>query len=181
MLRVSHVITGLGVGGAEVMLVKLLGALNRDRFQSHVISLSGDVPLAADLRKLGIEVDVVEAPASVMGVWSTLTGVTRLLRRAKPDLVQTWLYHADLVGGLTARRPGVPALWNVQSSTLDPSGIRTRTLRVVKACALASRFVARAIVSCSHVAVGLHQDIAYRAAYGVSRNVTDWDIFRLDA
>jgi glycosyltransferase involved in cell wall biosynthesis len=181
MLRVSHVITGLGIGGAEVMLVKLLGAIGRDRFQSHVISLSAEVPLAGDIRKLGIEVDVVEAPASVTGAWSTLTGVTRLLRRAKPDLVQTWLYHADLVGGLTARRLGVPVLWNVQSSTLDPSGIRARTLRVVKACALVSRFVPRAIVSCSHVAVGIHQDIGYRATFRVIPNGTDLDIFRPDA
>jgi glycosyltransferase involved in cell wall biosynthesis len=181
MLRVSHVITGLGVGGAEMMLVKLLGAMDRQRFQSHVISLSSDTALAGAIRGMGIDIDVLDIEPALAGAFSAISRVTRVLRSARPDIVQTWLYHADLVGGIAAKWLRLPVLWNVQTSTLDPAVITPRTIRVVKWCALTSRFVPRVIVSCSHVAVEVHKEIGYHGEFRVIANGTDLQVFKPDA
>lgn len=181
MLRVSHVITGLGVGGAEMMLVKLLSAIDRTRFHSHVISLSSDTALAGPIREMGIEIDVLDVEPALTRAFSAISRVTRVLRSASPDIVQTWLYHADLVGGIAAKRLRLPVLWNVQTSTLDPAGVNHRTIRVVKWCALTSRFVPRVIVSCSHVAVKVHKDIGYHDRFRVIANGIDLDVFKPDA
>jgi glycosyltransferase involved in cell wall biosynthesis len=181
MLRVSHVITGLGVGGAEMMLVKLLRTIDRERFHSHVISLSSDVPLAPEIRSLGIDVDVLDIPASTLKILPAVWRVTRLLREAKPDLVQTWLYHADLIGGAAGRLLRVPVIWNVRTGTVDPAGISQRTVRVVKLCALASRFIPRAVVSCSRVGVDIHTALGYRDRFRVIPNGTDVETFKPDA
>ena len=43
-LRISHVITGLSTGGAETMPHRLLTRIDPGKFQSEVISLTGDAP-----------------------------------------------------------------------------------------------------------------------------------------
>src|SRR2546422_63170 len=46
----------------------------------------------------------------------------RLLRKEKPSIVQSWLYHADLAGILVAPMCGVQAVaWNVRCSNMDMS------------------------------------------------------------
>jgi glycosyltransferase involved in cell wall biosynthesis len=181
MLRVSHVITGLGVGGAEMMLVKLLSGIDPQRFRSHVISLSSDLELAAGIRDLGVPIDVLDVAPTAMSVLPAVLRTRRLLREAKPDLVQTWLYHADLVGGMAAKWLGIPVVWNVQTSTVDPAGISRRTIRVVKLCAMSSRFLPDTIVSCSRAAVAIHTALGYRDKFRVIPNGTDVSIFRPDA
>jgi glycosyltransferase involved in cell wall biosynthesis len=181
MLRLSHVITGLGVGGAETMLVKLLGAMDRRRFEPHVISLSSDLALAPHIRDLGIEIDVLDSKPYFSNAFSSISSLTQALRKTRPDVVQTWLYHADLSGGIAAKRLGIPAVWNVQSSTLDPAAVSRSTLRVVRYCAWSSRFIPRAIVSCSHAAVHVHEQIGYRGRFHVVANGADLEAFKPDA
>jgi glycosyltransferase involved in cell wall biosynthesis len=180
MLRVSHVITGLGVGGAEMMLVKLLGGLDPKQFRSHVISLSSDLALAPAVREMGIPIDVLDVAPYAASVLPAVVRMRRLLRAAQPDLVQTWLYHADLAGGLAAKWLGLPVIWNVQTSTVDPKGISRRTIRVVKLCAKTSGFLPDTIVSCSQAAVGIHTALGYRDKFRVIPNGTDIGIFRAD-
>src|SRR5438270_4997436 len=180
MIRVSHVITGLGVGGAEMMLVKLLSGLDQKQFRSHVISLSADLALAPAIRDMEIPIDVIDVPPYAASVLPAVVRMRRLLRAAQPDLVQTWLYHADLAGGLAAKWLKLPVIWNVQTSTVDPKGISRRTIRVVNLCAKTSGFIPDTIVSCSQAAVAIHTALGYRDKFRVIPNGTDVGIFRPD-
>jgi len=180
MLRVANIITGLGVGGAEMMLVKLLGALDGSRFQSHVISLSPDLGLAPEVRQLGIPIDVLDIEPYARSVLPAVLQTRKLLRRVQPDIIQTWLYHADLVGAIAGKSLGCPVIWNVQTSSVDPAGISRRTIRVVKLCAMTSG-LPRAIVSCSQAAVGIHVALGYRDKFRVIPNGTVMDAFKPDA
>ena len=147
MPRVSHVITGLGVGGAEKMLVKLLGATDRQRFPSQVIALSSDAALAPEIRRMGIDVETLDIAPRASNIFSAVARVTRALRAFEPDLVQTWLYHGDFVGGLAAKRLGIPVVWNIQSSTFEQTGSGRWIMWTVNCCARVSRFIPREIVS----------------------------------
>lgn len=163
-----------------MMLVKLLGALDGSRFQSHVISLSPDLGLAPEVRQLGIPIDVLDIEPYARSVLPAVLQTRKLLRRVQPDIIQTWLYHADLVGAIAGKSLGCPVIWNVQTSSVDPAGISRRTIRVVKLCAMTSG-LPRAIVSCSQAAVGIHVALGYRNKFRVIPNGTVMDEFKPDA
>lgn len=164
MIRVMHVITGLGVGGAETMLCKLLSRTNRDAFDSQVISLSGGGATGDKIRALGV-------PVATLGMRPGLPHPARLarlagtLRAARPDVIQTWMYHADLLGGLAARAatPRVPVIWNIRHTDLDPRKNKRSTLWTAAACAWLSRRLPVRIVSCSETARAVHVQRGYAA------------------
>ncbi len=120
-MRVVHIINGLEVGGAEMMLVKLLRATDPTRARSTVVSLTTTGVLGSEVRAAGVDLTALglRAPGSVP---AGLRRLRRLLVEIEPDVVQTWLYKSDLLGGLAVqtlprRRPAL--VWGVRQSALD--------------------------------------------------------------
>jgi len=163
-MRVLYIITGLATGGAETMLLKLLERLDRARFEPMVISLTTMGDIGPRITALGIP---VQALGMVPGLPSP-AGFFRLLgqiKRFQPDIVQTWMYHADLLGGLAARLAGVQAVaWCIRNSNLDKDKTRRGTRWVVAACARLSGLLPARIVSCSEQARAVHAALGYDAA-----------------
>lgn len=163
MISVAHVITGLRKNGAETMLFKLLQHTDRSQFSVRVFSLLAPPgPLADRIQALGIPVDALGISRGIpnpMAIWR-LAGA---LRQMRPDVVQTWMYHADLVGGLAAKLASIrlPVLWNIRQSTFDPDHSRRRTVAVAKLCARLSRHLPHAIICCSETACRVHVDLGY--------------------
>lgn len=177
-LKVLHVITGLANGGAEGVLFRLAAA-TRERVEHAVVSLRDDGVYGERLRDLGIPVGALgmQTPAgAVLG----LPRLWREVRRMRPDVVQTWMYHADLVGGGAARLAGCRnVVWGIRHSTLD--GEKRTTRWVAKVCACLSGGIPRAIVCNSEVAVRLHQEMGYRAdRFRIIFNGVDLARFRPD-
>ena len=86
------------------------------------------------------------------------------LSKIKPDLVQTWMYHADLLGGLAARLAGCRfVVWGLRNSNLDVKLTKRSTLMVVKVCAALSSWLPAKILSCSRRAGEVHAAAGYRA------------------
>ncbi len=162
MRTVFHVITGLGDGGAESMLVRLC---REDRSSRHiVVSMTDGGKYAEILRSLGVTVYCLFMPRgkiSGQGLWKLF----RHLKAVKPHVVQTWLYHADLVGGLMARLAGIHNInWGVHHSNLTPGTVKTSTILVAKICAFFSRWVPASIVCCSEFARQSHVALGYEAS-----------------
>jgi glycosyltransferase involved in cell wall biosynthesis len=161
---VTHIITDLSTGGAEIMLLKLLSSIDRQRFTARVISLTAGGPIGDRLAGLGIPVQALGMrPGSPDP--RALLRLSGWLRRNPPAIVQTWMYHADLVGGIAARLTGrAPVVWGIRNSNLDVMHSRRSTRWTVKICALLSRWVPRRIVSCSETARRIHAGLGYAAA-----------------
>jgi len=121
LIHVLHLITGLGIGGAEAMLVKLVTRMDRAHFHNRVVSLLPPGPLAEPLAAAGISVDSLGMRRGLPspGAFLKLRG---LVRQDGLDLIQTWLYHADLLGTLAAAsRRNLALAWNVRCSLMDMS------------------------------------------------------------
>jgi len=161
--RIAHVITGLEVGGAESMLHKLLAASDRHAFDPLVISLGSDGPIGARTAALGVRVRALGMSRRFPSPAATLR-LAWWLRRERIELVQTWMYHADLVGGLAARLAGIPVVWGIRQSDLDPLMYSARTVWVQKVCARLSRVIPERIVSCSEAGRRMHEAIGYDAS-----------------
>lgn len=103
---VALTITDLDVGGAERALISLAMGLDRRRWSPSVVNLSGEGALAAVLRSAGIPVTSLG-----LGPRSLPRGVVALagaLRRHRPLLVQSFLFHANVLSRLAAPMAGSP-------------------------------------------------------------------------
>jgi glycosyltransferase involved in cell wall biosynthesis len=158
--RLLHVITGLATGGAEMMLARLAVQLATE-FDQSVISLTQNGSAANLLTEAGIPVKVlgmsIERPNPLL-----LFRLAKWMRTFRPDIVQTWLYHADLVGGLAACLARAPAVvWNIRSNELPADTTKPRTRWVLSACAAMSHRVPDRVVCCSQAAVQTHVEAGY--------------------
>jgi glycosyltransferase involved in cell wall biosynthesis len=164
MRRLVFIITGLSTGGAEMMLLKVLERLDRQRFAPHVISLTTLGELAPHIAALGIPVGAVGMKPGLPSP-SGFFRLVRLLKRLNPDIVHTWMYHADLLGGLAARLAGVSSIgWCIRNSNLDKDKTKFSTRAVVGLCASISKWVPSRILSCSEKARQVHVACGYAAA-----------------
>jgi glycosyltransferase involved in cell wall biosynthesis len=119
--RIVHLVTGLDIGGAEMMLVRLLARIDRGRFDNHVISLLPPGELASSLRSAGIPVSSLAMRRGRPSPLA-LAHLVRRLRQLEPAVLQTWMYHADVLGTAAAALARVPSLvWNIRASDVDMS------------------------------------------------------------
>jgi glycosyltransferase involved in cell wall biosynthesis len=180
-IRVAEIITGLNRGGAEIMLLRLLAAMDRQHVDPVVISLLPPGPLAVPIAALGIPVHSVHLGGGLKG-FAGFGRLWSLLRRLRPDLVHTWMYHADLIGGTLARlATAAPVIWALHNSSLDPAQTRFATRLTARFNALLSYLVPARIVSCSRVAMAIHRRLGYAAGrFALIPNGFDIDAFRPD-
>jgi glycosyltransferase involved in cell wall biosynthesis len=164
-----------------MMLYKLLSRLDRAAFVAEVISLTDIGPMGEKIRALGVPVRSLGMSRGVPNPLGLLR-LVRWLRRNPPQVIQTWMYHADLIGGLAARLAGrIPVAWGIQSSTLDPEGIKRRTIWIAAACARLSRWLPSRIVCAAESARQLHIELGYDAdKVVVIPNAFDLAAFRPD-
>jgi glycosyltransferase involved in cell wall biosynthesis len=179
--KVTHIITSLDIGGAEMMLYRLLEHIDRDRFESRVISLVQMGVVGARIRALGIPVQSLEMRPGRPSL-RALSQLIRILRQECPNIIHTWMYHADLLGGLTGFLTGTPVIWGIHNTSLDPAVVKTGTMRVVQINARLSKWIPRRIIVCSNDARNQHTRIGYSSKIFVTiPNGFDLDIFSPNA
>jgi glycosyltransferase involved in cell wall biosynthesis len=160
--RVVHVITGLPVGGSQGMLQKLLSVTDRESWEPEVISLRDASVMGERIAAMGITVRALGMRGSPGDV-AALPKLIGWLRERRPHLVQTWLYHADLIGGIAAWRAGVPVIWGIRQSDLSPRDTKRGTIWIARICARMSGRIPQRIVCCSEVARRFHAAMGYAA------------------
>lgn len=164
-MNITHIIIGLEVGGAEMMLARLIETqrVTAPMLRHRVISLTSLGEIGARLRAQGVEVTALGMGSALQGP-ATLLRLVALLRRQPPDIVQTWMYHADLIGGLAARLAGLRrTIWGIRSTDITKGG--SRSTRVVRwLCARLSWRVPQAIVCAANASLQLHAGLGYDRA-----------------
>jgi glycosyltransferase involved in cell wall biosynthesis len=161
MIRIVFITTGLSTGGAEAMLFKVLENIDRKKFDPYVISLISEGEIGPRIAKLGIPVVAMGMNTSGLSVFP-LVRLFKTLRQIRPDIVQTWMYHADLLGGVVARLAGVTkVVWALRNSNLSANLTKSSTLKVVKICAAISAWLPIQILSCSKRAGEIHAQLGY--------------------
>jgi glycosyltransferase involved in cell wall biosynthesis len=179
--RIHFVITGLGTGGAEMMLYKVISKINRDIFEVKVISLLNFVALGQKFAELGVPVMVLGMKQGIPDPRG-LFQLIHLFRKERPHLVQTWMYHADLIGGLAAKLSGdIPVVWNIRHSNLDPQVDKKTTFWTVKVCSMLSSWLPRKIICCAEKSSEVHIQAGYdKEKLTVIPNGFDLDQFNPD-
>ncbi|HMS26223.1 MAG TPA: glycosyltransferase [Burkholderiaceae bacterium] len=158
-MRVLHLITSLADGGAEGVLYRLC---THDSANQHsVVSMMDAGKYSPLLKAAGVSVQslgMTRGRVSLRGVIK----LWQILRTERPDAVQTWMYHADLLGGVLARMAGVrKVFWGIRNSNLELGNSRWSTILIAHLNAFLSRFVPTRIICCAERARTIHVTLGY--------------------
>jgi glycosyltransferase involved in cell wall biosynthesis len=159
---IIHVIVGLNVGGAELMLFRLIKDANSKTniFEHQVVSLTSLGEIGPKLMAMGIPVYTLEL-RGLFNIFTIFLKLVHLFRQINPSIVQTWMYHSDLIGGLAARVAGISnVVWNIRN-TLIPQGRWSRSQLIIRLCAWLSKWIPRRIVCCAEAGRFNHIQMGY--------------------
>lgn len=162
--KVLHITPSIGGGGAEAMLCNLVAEMRGGAWRSVVVSINGSAwpERAAELeRQADAYYDLGAFSFLSPSVWRRIVDI---VREEKPDVVQTWMHHADLVGGVCARFASVKhVVWGIHCREIHAnegeSWLRRAAFRA--ALGLCSHMVPERIVSCSSAAIRDHKGMGY--------------------
>ncbi len=156
-MKILHIITGLGDGGAEHTLFKIC---KYDIKNEHiVISLKENGKYFSLLKKLGIKVYSLNFKFYSIIKFIILI---RLISYLKPDIVQTWLVHADLLGGISARLAGIKnIIWNIRYSNIQIGKAKLTTILIIRFLSILSYLIPKFIVTVSKKAKKIYELTGY--------------------
>ncbi len=163
MRLIAHVIIGLNRGGAEMMLRRLIEAdlTLCAKNEYCVISLTDLGFHGEPLQRQGIPVYAMGL-RSPLGLLNVCLCLILLFRKLKPDVVQTWMVHSDLIGGIAARFAGIEhVIWGVRTTDYNLESRSTRVLRWL--CARLSRVIPSKIVSAAQASLESSLEVGYSA------------------
>ena len=164
-MQVLHIITGLGDGGAEALLYRMC---KFDKEHNHiVISIMDEQKYGPLLKEIGVVVYTLSFPKGKIK-FSGFFKLYRLIKQIKPDVVQTWLDHADMIGGIVARLAGIKNIvWGVHHTALVKGESKLSTIFISKINVFLSYFIPKKIIYCAQESKKAQEKIGYKKAKGV--------------
>jgi glycosyltransferase involved in cell wall biosynthesis len=157
-VKILHLISTLDVGGAEQNLLRLVTSMDRGAFENEVVSLTAPGVIGKSIEKAGIPVHDLKMSKGM----PDLRGILRLRFLAhlmNPDVIQCWLYHANLLG-LFLLAPK-KTLWSIRCSDMDLARYGAVYRWSVKAGAALSPLPIGIVIN-SNAGRAVHTGLGYR-------------------
>lgn len=179
-MKSLHIATSLEHGGAQTMLLRLASGLKEERVEVVVVSLKGLGSLSPAFANAGITVHDAQlnGPAALPIAFLRLI---RIIRLENPDVVHTWMYHSNLIGGLAARLSalGKPVCWSIHHFRLVPQSSKLLTRLVSRVSSWVSHILPTVILYLGPASRVSHEEQGYCSAKGrVIPNGVDTSLFR---
>lgn len=127
--RVLLITTGLAYGGAETQLVRLALRLKARGWEVSVVSMTPPKAYVEELEKAGISVHSLEIRRKLPDPRPILR-LARLIRSQKPDIVHSFMVHANLLARLIRPVVSVPVLICSARSTYEGGRFRELLYRL---------------------------------------------------
>ncbi len=161
MKVILHVITGLDGGGAERLLYTFLSKVAAGPNRHVVVSMTDDGEMGEPIRRLGLPVYTLGMRRGVPSLGAILE-FWRVLGEVKPGIIQSWMYHANLLAALVRRSRRVPIVWCLHATGLEGNGYGIVSRWTRKACVRLSR-LPHVVVANSNATFQYHYHSGYRA------------------
>jgi glycosyltransferase involved in cell wall biosynthesis len=159
-MKILHIISGLKNGGAETVLYRLVKDDTSDN-NHEVISLINKGFYGEYLEKAGVTVHVLGFGEGRFTI-KPLVKLYKIIHLYKPDVIQTWMYHANFIGALVYIFTKYKNIfWSIHHSDLDSKKTPAITLAINKICALLSTKIPKSVIFCSKFAANVHVNVGY--------------------
>jgi len=180
MKKLCHITTGLNIGGAEMFLLNLAKSLKALGYQQTIISLQAKGDLSEKISSENIDLihlGICRYPWTWWGIFK----LPFILHKISPDVLQTWLYHADLIGGLSSIFGGTKLVWNVRQTDISAKHNKREIIIVARVTALLSKYLPVKIICCSESVKASHINIGYtESKIAVIPNGCDTSLYKHD-
>ena len=153
-----HVLPGLAVGGTEMVLLRLVGSTSG--IKHRVVTLTVHDALRPEFEQLGVQVYTLGMSRNPFS-WIRVFKLRKIIREFAPDILQSWLYAADLALMFSGVGRSTRKIWNIRQSETGLIRGQLHIYLMQRLAALLSRVVPDQIVYCGAVAKFLHQGIGY--------------------
>ena len=176
-MKIIHIISSLDFGGAEKTLFNIC---KNDKNNEHIIiSLTNLGEYGKILKKKNFSVHVCDMKSTIFSLFSFYC-LIRILKKYKPDIVQTWMYHGDFVGSFAARIAGVKKIiWGIRHGNLEFGKSKLTTILISRLLAKLSWSIPKLIIVCAKSAMNFHEKIGYdRKKMYLINNGYDLSIFK---
>jgi glycosyltransferase involved in cell wall biosynthesis len=158
-MLIFHIISGLSAGGAERNLYNI--CTNNTKNNHIVVSLTNIGEFGKLLKQKNIEVFCFNLKSKLYFI-KNLYLLYKLIAARKPDIVQTWLYHADLIGGLIAKLAGCNNIyWNLRQSKFLIESKNKFTYNIILINSKISSWLPKKIICNSSLAKRVHINLGY--------------------
>jgi len=179
---ILHVIPSLHLGGAEKTLVELLADPSARKGASVAVLFAGG-PLEIKLADLGVTVIDLKA-TGLFSLPGAIRRLARLIRASRPQVVQSWLYYADLLCvlalALSGRRKETVLCWGIRCSDHRESDYHFRLRAAIWSCSRLSK-LPDVIVYNSNAGLVTHLARGYKPKrVEIIENGIDFDRFHDD-
>ena len=161
MKRVMHVLPGLAVGGTEMALLRLVASTFGIKHQ--VVTLTFHDALRPEFEQLGVQVYALDMSRNPF-TWIRVLKLRKFVREFAPDVLQSWLYAADLALMFAGVGRSTRRIWNIRQSETGLIRGQLHIYLMQRLAALLSRVVPDQIVYCGAVAKSMHEAIGYVSA-----------------
>ncbi len=160
---VIFIISGLGTGGAEMMLFKLISNIDKDKLDiKAIISLSKNNNELSYFKNIDIKI-INYNFRNIIFIPYNFLRLIFYLRKSNVNIVHTWMYHADLIGGIASKFAGVKiVIWGIRNSYLSTLYNKKLTKYIVLLCSKLSYFIPNIILSNSENSAKDHIKIGYK-------------------
>jgi glycosyltransferase involved in cell wall biosynthesis len=159
-IKVLHLITTIQGGGAETQLIQMIEQHWSDVVH-QVVALGPAGAIKERYAIAGVELHCLDISKGIGGFLNGLGQLTGIIRKSSPSILQTWMYHADLLGLLaSATFPSLRVLWYLQCSNIDFSQYSWTSSAVFRACRTVSNWPT-AIAANSHSGAACHKKMGY--------------------
>jgi glycosyltransferase involved in cell wall biosynthesis len=149
--HIIHIINSLDQGGTENVLYQLLKK-SVDEYTVELIVLQGKGYFSDKINALNIHIHYLHL--NKKNIFKSLNLMRKIINHQKPDIIQTWLYHSDLLGGLIGKFYKTPIiLWSIRCEGIH---LKRSTQIIQKLCAKLSKFIPTSIISNSQAAKDSH-------------------------
>lgn len=160
-MKILHIINTLKIGGAQSVLFQLLEGWRDGRDHQMAISLMQRDQLSGRIEALNIPVEHINLQPNKIEP-AKFIRLVRIIKTYQPDIVQTWLYHADLIGSIAVRLVSrAPIVWGIHHTLADRHSVKSSTRNVVRLLARLSAYLPSHIICCSQSAYQTHLDFGY--------------------
>jgi len=176
-LKILHLISTLDVGGAEQNLARLVETMNRDLFVNEVVCMTSPGPIGSRIEGGGTPVISLNMRKGTPEIGAVVR-LRNIANHVRPDIVQCWMYHANVLGLTTLRMNRL--VWNIRCSDMDLD-LYGRVYRwTVKLGAFVSRLPVAVVIN-SHAGMSTHRSIGYHPRrWEIIPNGFETDLFRPD-
>ncbi|MCX0346043.1 glycosyltransferase [Acinetobacter radioresistens] len=159
-MKIVHIITGLNNGGAEGVLYRLV---TNDKKNEHIVISMMDAGKYGPLLEVkNIKTYFLNLRRGSISI-SALINLKKILKIEQPDIVQTWMSHADLIGGIVARFTGFKNIvWNIRHSKIEHTTSNLKTRAIILLSMFLSNAVPKKIICCSYKTYEDYSNNGYR-------------------